>query len=153
MKGSPIISTILACIIMLGIYLCMQTFLRSDVQIVESKNSVNTKKHPSAAVYILHYIEIQTSTPPSSILITHPITGEELLKITDLTETEWTGEIDIPLTDEENQIEFNVSAQWDKTPEGTQNFIYIQLSSRLSSDTSTVLRGPQDIDTTATFKF
>ncbi len=153
MKGSPIISTIVACLIMLGIYLCMHTFLRPQQQIADSKIPAAPQNHHSREAEILYFIEIQSSTPPSSILITHPITGEVILKISDLTETEWTGEILLPLLEEGSQIELNVNAQWQDTPEDTQNFIHIVLSTPDDSDTSSVLRSPGNIDTTATFTF
>lgn len=144
----------------------MQTFLVPNTP----PNSSNLQK-PKAAKFnnpaheFLAFVEIQASTPPSSVIISHPISNKEILNLTNLEETEWTGEIIVPLPshllttegeininpDTSATLELNVKANWKDTADDAQNFLFISIGLPQLTDSSTVLRSPEDIDTTATF--
>lgn len=142
MKGSPIISTLIATVIMLGLYALMQVGLR---QKPVSTNLIEVDPPPSNMVRV--FAEIYFATPPESFSITHPTTGEILINKKNLDSTEWSGDLLVPAPLDD--LEINVSATWKSHP-GMQ-FMQITLSPNDRDPASATLRSESDIDTTATF--
>lgn len=150
MKGSPIISTLLAAIIMVSIYLIMHTRLASNNSsepdhTSRSKTKLEDRKGESM---VSAYIEVHFSTPPASFTIYHPVSNQKIVEINDHSDNEWSDEILIP---EGDSIELNVVAKWKDSDDDRQHFVQLILSPNGKDDASTTLRSMTDIDTTATF--
>ena len=144
MKGSPIISTITACAIMLGMYLCMQ-FSLADAPEPELGDNQDEEVDRDSE---LMNAEIYFSTPPKSLTLRDPLTQKPVIELTDLTETEWSGEITIPKYTE--SLELIVDAKWEN--HSGLHFIEIQLYSD-EREASATLKGETDIEDTANFKW
>ena len=141
MKGSPIISTLLACFIMLLLYLAMQMGLKQN----PTTSVEPTEVIPTQTTTV--FAEIYFSTPPVSFRLSQPTTGKVILSEINDGSTEWSGEIQVPLPLDD--LELNAAATW-KTHPGIQ-FMQIVLSPLDRDSSSATLRSETDIDTTAHF--
>lgn len=141
MKGSPILATALACLIMLGMYVGMRVaFSKDDIPIVEPEVSEVVS---SAQVSV--YVEIYFSSQPKNFSLIHPATGKVLMKVENIDDVEWAGDVFIPvekLTSEE--LEIQCEANWE-SPSAGYHFMQVIISpDELDPQTKTI-RAPNDI--------
>lgn len=141
MKGSPILATALACLIMLGMYVGMRVaFSKDDIPIVEPEVSEVVS---SAQVSV--YVEIYFSSQPKNFSLIHPATGKVLIKVENIDDVEWAGDVFIPvekLTSEE--LEIQCEANWE-SPSAGYHFMQVIISpDELDPQTKTI-RAPKDI--------
>ena len=154
MKGSPLLSTIIALLLMAGAYLWLDFSLKTSesvTPIVKSNNELSSPS-PMTNEIIPSYIEAHFSTQPTSFKITDPLSGKVISNISNLTGNEWTGEIDIPIG---TTAELRVQATWKQTTANStaqQNFIQLILSPDQMDDSTVTLRNSGEIDTTAIFQ-
>ena len=148
MKGSPILATALACLIMLGMYVGMRvTFANENQPSPAPANEVSdhvTTKQVSA------YVEIYFSVTPKSFSLTHPATGNTLIKVDDINPTEfgaeWSGDVTIPVASlTGTEIEIQGTAEWNSPPEHYQ-FMQVIISPDDLDAQSRTLRSEFDIN-------
>lgn len=142
MKGSPVITTIISCIIMLGMYLCMHFMMGKPAPTEPTEVKEPLVRRDSQVAYA----DIAFSSPPKQFTITNPLTDEVILKLDDVTDLEWSGDLNIPKDTE--SLELRVDATWEK--HSGHQFIYIVLSTDEQDATST-LKSTTNIQDTATF--
>ncbi len=117
MKGSPILATALACLIMLGMYFGMRVLFFKDATPPENDRI----SQPVSTGAISVYAEIYFSHQPKHFSITHPASGSELLKVKDADDIEWSGELKIPLENlTSDEIEILGEVEWATDSEGYQ---------------------------------
>ena len=142
MKGSPVITTIISCIIMLGMYLCMH-FMMGKPALTEPIEAEEPLVRRDSQVA---YADIYFSSPPQQFIITNPLTDEVILKLDDVADLEWSGDLNIPKDTE--SLELKVDATWER--HSGHQIIYIELSVGELEATGT-LKSTKDIEDTATF--
>lgn len=156
MKGSPILSTITATLLMAGAYLWLNLSLTSEVvaedNIPNTKGSVirSTGGALSPEDTISCYIEAHFSSPPTKFTISDAVSGRAIATVSNLSDNEWSDEITL-LKGE--SIELMVQATWqnDSNNSNKQNFIQLILSPDQMADSEVTLRNTGEIDTTAFF--
>jgi len=158
MKGSPLLSTLTAILLMAGAYILLDLNIKPYTKQAEpTTNQENTpnSSHSQAQdlAMIPTYIEAHFSSPPQHFKIQAPLTGQVIAHASNLTENEWSGEIKIAPGD---AAELNIRAIWkpNETQQKTQHFIQIILSPDQMDDTTVTLRSSHsnEIDTTASFQ-
>lgn len=154
MKGSPILSTITATLIMAAAYLWLHLTLYSSSPITDIAQTTSANHETNQATLISQnrlacYIEAHFSTPPKKFIISHPISGKTIISKTNLTDNEWSGEITIHKAE---TADLNVYATWEPDSTNKQNFLQLVLSPNQMEDSSVTLRNNAEIDTTATFQ-
>jgi len=141
MKGSPILATALSCLIMLGMYVGMRVaFAEDDTPIVEPKISDIVS---SSQVSV--YVEIYFSSQPNSFSLIHPATGKVLIKVENIDDTEWSGDVFIPvekLTSEE--LEIQCTAKWE-SPSAGHHFMQVIISPDELDPQTNTLRAADNI--------
>ncbi len=154
MKGSPILSTITATLLMAGSYLWLHLTLYSSPSIVDPPQAPSRYNGIAQETLLPEnmincYIEAHFSTPPSKFIIKHPVSGKIIVSETNLTGNEWSGEIKIA---RDKTAELNVYTLWDLTSSNRQNFLQLVLFPDQMEDSSVTLRSHAEIDSTATFQ-
>ncbi len=152
MKGSPILSTITATLLMAGAYLWLHLSLYSSPSHVNQGNGDANEDDQESNLsenMIAYYIEAHFSTPPSKFVLTHPVSGKVIVNESTLTDNEWSGEI---MLSKEETVELNIRVLWKENSSDLQNFIQLILSPDQMEDSSVTLRNDGEIDSTATFQ-
>jgi len=154
MKGSPILSTITATLLMAGAYLWLHLTLYSKTSTANHtmpQPYVDGELHPKALDNnsVSCYIEAHFSSPPSSFSLSDPLSGNLLVSETYLEDIEWSGEIILPKGD---SAAINIHAVWEEDTAGKQHFIQLILSPDQMEDSTVTLRNDGEIDTTASFQ-
>ena len=141
MKGSPILATALACLIMLGMYVGMRVaFSEDDAPIVEPRITDVVSSDQLSV-----YVEIYFSSQPKNFTLTHPATGKVLLKVESIDSAEWSGDIFIPvekLTSAE--IEIQCKAEW-QSSDDNYHFMQVIISPDELDPQTRTLRAESDI--------
>lgn len=153
MKGSPIIATALACLIMLGMYVGMRVAFSNDDEPPSSVETLTPAQTPSGQTSA--YVEIYFSSLPKSFSLTHPATGQVLIKIDNLESPEWSGDILIPVTEKKltsEEIEIQGTAEWRLSEVGYQ-FMQVIISPDDLDSQSQTLRAESDILDVMTFQW
>ena len=151
MKGSPILSTLTAIVIMLGSYFAISSLLNSHISPSTNPNKTSINNNTTSELSSA-FLEMHFSTPPASLVISDPITNHVIAKLSNLTDHEWNGEIMLPNKPAPSQLELSVKAAWDKSS-AQQHFIQIIVSPDQADDAAVTLRSMDHIDTTATFNW
>jgi len=141
---------------MAGAYLWLHFTLHASTantdQAHHTSSDLSLQNGAEAENTITCYIEAHFSTPPKSLKISDPISGKVITRISDLTDNEWSDEINLTIG---QSVELNVQATWaedDVVDSTQQNFIQLVLSPDQMEDSTMTLRNAGDIDTTATFQ-
>ena len=142
MKGSPILATALACIIMLSMYVGMRVVFSQDGKLEESTFKQNDETELATQDSVTVYADLYVSNKPQSIRISHPDSGKKLLNLTDLEEFEWNGELQLPNLVQE--LELLCEVDWASESDGYQ-FIQLTLSPDNLSDQNQTLRSKGNI--------
>ncbi len=141
MKGSPILATALACLIMLGMYLGMRMAFSQGSS---SPDNVIVSE-PSALGDVTVYGEIYFSHEPKSFSITHPASEKVILDVSDPGASDWSCELKIPVEKlTSSEIEFLVKVEW-KSPEDGYHFMQLILSPDDSEAQECTLRAEGEI--------
>jgi len=144
MKGSPILATALACIIMLSMYVGMRLVFSQDRTSNKSTSSpITGNSHDQEIKSLRAYADIYFSIKPQSIRISHPASGKKLLDLADLEDFEWSGEIQLPISSTE-ELELLCEVDWASATNGYQ-FIQLILSPDGHEDQSQTLRSEANI--------
>ena len=151
MKGSPILATALACLIMFSMYVGMRlVFSQDDATNNKAKDLIaNSQQFPISTTTA--YADLYFSAQPETVIIQYPSTNTTLLKLTDLEEYEWSGEIQLP-TNPINELELLCEVKWQNSEDGYQ-FIQLILSPDNHSDQSQTLRAEGDIADIMSFQW
>lgn len=155
MKGSPILATALACLIMLSMYVGMRVAFSDDSDDSNTVGIAAPDQAPSGQVSV--YVEVYFSSLPKSFSLTHPATGKVLIKVDKLVSPEWSGDVVLPisgtgekLTSEE--IEILGNAEW-RLPEAGYQFMQVIISPDELDTQSRTLRAESDINDVMTFQW
>ena len=133
MKGSPILATLLACLIMLAMYLGMQAAFSDHKK--PSTTNVPASSEKSTTHQTSVYLDIYLSNEAKNFTLSHPATDKILIHEDDLQSSEWSGEITLPLKTITNQeIELQCQVEW-STPPSSDSYQFIQ-----------VIISPSDLD-------
>ena len=144
MKGSPILATALACIIMLSMYVGMRSIFSQDKALITNSASV-TKTDPAKELQTdTAYADLYFSAKPKSLSIHHPATNTLLLSLTDIEDFEWSGNIILP-KDLTKELELLCKIEWVNPTEGYQ-FIQLTLSPNNLGDQTQTLKSEGDIE-------
>ena len=151
MKGSPILATALACLIMFSMYVGMRlVFSQDDATNNKAKDLIaNSQQFPISTTAA--YADLYFSAQPETVIIQYPSTNTTLLKLTDLEEYEWSGEIQLP-TNPINELELLCEVKWQNSEDGYQ-FIQLIVSPDDHSDQSQTLRAEGDIADIMSFQW
>ena len=151
MKGSPILATTLACLIMFSMYVGMRlVFSQDDATNNKAKDLIaNSQQFPISTTTA--YADLYFSAQPETVIIQYPSTNTTLLKLTDLEEYEWSGEIQLP-TNPINELELLCEVKWQNSEDGYK-FIQLILSPDDHSDQSQTLRAEGDIADIMSFQW
>ena len=141
MKGSPILATALACIIMLSMYVGMRLVFSQDG--TSDKSIITGNFHDQEIKSLSAYADIYFSIKPQSIRISHPASGKKLLDLADLEDFEWSGEMQLPISSTE-ELELLCEVDWASSTNGYQ-FIQLILSPDGHEDQSQTLRSEGNI--------
>jgi hypothetical protein len=141
MKGSPILATALACLIMLGMYVGMRVaFAEDDTPIVEPEVSDVVS---SAQVSV--YVEIYFSSQPNSFSLIHPATGKVWVKVENIDDVEWSGDGFIPVEKlTSGELEIQCRAKWESRSAG-YHFMQVIISPDELDPQTMTLRAADDI--------
>ncbi|MGJ8655675.1 MAG: hypothetical protein ACSHX6_04420 [Akkermansiaceae bacterium] len=137
MKGSPILATLLACLIMLAMYAGMRVAFSIDGNTTQPETSTPVEHIKADQVSV--YLEIYFSSEAKNFSLTHPATALPLIKVNNLNASEWSGDVFIPvkkLTSDE--IEIQCEAQWESPQDGYKFMQVIISPDDLDSQTQTI---------------
>lgn len=141
MKGSPILATVLACLIMLGMYVGMRVAFSKDDHPTDELQVSKPILHGEISVHT----EIYFSHQPKNFSISHPATGKKLLSVTDPDSAEWSGEITIPVEKlTSGEIEFMGNVEWAEEKDG-YHFMQVIISPTDLNTKASTLRAEGDI--------
>jgi hypothetical protein len=141
MKGSPILATALACLIMLGMYVGMRVVFSEEKKPVTKPEVAETSQKGEVSVFV----EIYFSDPFTHFSLSHPASGKELLEITATGSTEWNGEITLPIEKLTSaEIEILGKVAWETPSDGYQ-FMQIVISPDNLDPQTRTLRAEGDI--------
>ncbi|MEZ7957290.1 MAG: hypothetical protein QMC23_11240 [Rubritalea sp.] len=144
MKGSPILASALVCLIMLSMYVGMRVaFSEDDTAIVEPRVTEVT-----ASEQISVYAEIYFSSQPKNFSLIHPATGKTLIKVENIDDAEWSGDIFIPVekltSTISKEIEIQGAAEW-QSSEASYHFMQVIISPDELDPQTRTLRAAGDI--------
>lgn len=151
MKGSPILATILACLIMLGMYVGMRVAFSDPVEPVNTTLTDAPVSTTASSGQTSVYVEIYFSSKPEYFSITHPATAKVLVKAENLDSSEWSGDVIIPVEKlTSTDLEIQCQTHWSSTASG-YNFMQIIISPDELDPQSKTLRAESDIVDLLTF--
>ena len=153
MKGSPILATAFACLIMLSMYVGMRVAFSGDDKPTNPAETVAPAQIPSGQTSV--YVEIYFSSLPQNFSLNHPATGKVLLKVDHLENPEWSGDIILPFSVEKltsEEIEIQGDAEW-KTPRESYQFMQVIISPDDLDPQSQTLRAESNIADIMTFQW
>lgn len=143
MKGSPILATALACLIMLSMYVGMRLVFSQDNNPANDAVAQTGASEQAALTTVTAYADIYFSAQPESLTISHPATDTPLLTLSELDEFEWSGEIQLP-KDLTEELEILCKVKW-AVPQAGYQFIELTLSPDGLENQSQTLRAEGDI--------
>lgn len=159
MKGSPIISTLIVILVLLGLYTVTRTVLLGDADKAQTEHAGHDHDHEghdhgSHATghddsSVETQFEVVFSTKPKSLKITHPVTKQDIINTTEFDSLEWLGEAAISL--EGHTVELLVEVTWENP--GEMNFVQISLSPAKHATREATLRSEGDISDIAKFNW
>ena len=145
MKGSPILATALACLIMLGMYAGMRVAFSQNARPTTAPQVSETTISGDTSGEVTVYAEIYFSNQPKNFSLSHPDSGKLLLSVTDPDSTEWSGEITIPVENlTSGEIEFLGTVEWADSEDG-HHFMQVIISPTDLDTQSSTLRAEGDI--------
>ncbi|MEO1857855.1 MAG: hypothetical protein ABGY95_10910 [Rubritalea sp.] len=157
MKGSPIIATAITIVVLLALYMSMRSII-----LPEEPNSATVDAH-AGHDHSSHQeptgghndnaletdFELYFSSIPESVTIFQPSTNKEVLKITDLDSSEWTGSGTMSL--DGHFVELQVDIEW-QTP-SEMNFAQIITNPARHASREKTLRSDGNISDIAEFNW
>ncbi|MFC4992940.1 hypothetical protein [Rubritalea tangerina] len=158
MKGSPIIATAITIVVLLGLYMGMRTLILPDSLDAQEKHAghdhdhdhphPHPHPHPSEDNHGDHDdsalntdFELFFSSIPKSVTISQPSTEKEILKLTDISELEWSGPGVLNLNG--HHVELQVDIEW-VTPQD-MNFVQVIVNPAQHASREVTLRSDDHI--------
>jgi len=149
MKGSPIIATAITIVVLLGLYIGMRAVIlpeEAQSDVVDAHAGHDHGNHQETVAghddnALETDFELYFSSIPKTVTITQPSTKKEVLKITDIDSSEWTGSGILSLNG--HFVELQVDIEW-QTP-GEMNFIQIVASPARHASRDKTLRSDGNI--------
>jgi len=149
MKGSPILSTIIAIFLMAVAYTYLEFSRRPPSKVAVNQSPSSSDQDPDSP-RTQAYLEAHFSSPPVSFSVIDPLDSKVIASETSLSDIEWSSQISIQSSSD--SVDLIIQAEWDSAlPDDHQHFIQLILSPDQLADSSITLRNDSNVDDIATF--
>jgi len=154
MKGSPILASFITILIMSCMYVGARILILGDSP--QQSVSEDTIHKESNTHTLSTYAELYFSQVPESFQFTDPINGKVIIEQNDLEESEWSGDIQLPIQSSkiESHIEVELigTIRW-KESSNHYHFMQVVISPDSLESKSATLRSSGNISDVLYFKW